>query len=404
MFAVRSTAPIYPKKDTLVKIVSVESTIVNVPYKRREVSSVVARDGVTDVLVKITSDEGLVGWGEACSGADALSVQQALTAMTPFVLGHNPWNREAMQAAVFHHGLWQHRAMTGNYAWAGIDMALWDLCAQAASQPLYRLFGGLRRQQVNYFYYLARGSAEDLQAQCADGLAAGYTDYYLKVGLDFVDDLAMVAAVRAALGAGPRLRLDANGAWSMPQALRQMAILAEYDIDFVEQPVREYPLDQMAEFRARAGVSVAANEGLWSEADAFARIAGRVADVYCFSPYWVGSLAAFHRLAHMAHWQGLQVCKHTHGELGVAAVACHHLLLTLPNIVTGNQQTAQHMDTDVIGTPLPIANGPVWGVPDGIGLGIAVDEGLVAEAHARFQAEGQYLPYQPEMLGEEKMG
>lgn len=53
------------------KIVSMESTIVNVPYKRREVSSVVARDGVTDVLVKIVTDEGIVGWGEACSGVDA---------------------------------------------------------------------------------------------------------------------------------------------------------------------------------------------------------------------------------------------------------------------------------------------------------------------------------------------
>lgn len=139
------------------KIVSVESTIVNAPYKRREVSSVVARNGVTDVLVKVTTDDGLVGWGEACSGADVVSVRQALTAMTPFVLGRNPWNREAMQAEVFHHGgPWQHRVMTGNYAWAGIDMALWDICAKAANQPLYRLFGGLRRQQVNYFYYLAR--------------------------------------------------------------------------------------------------------------------------------------------------------------------------------------------------------------------------------------------------------
>ncbi|MGB5048433.1 MAG: mandelate racemase/muconate lactonizing enzyme family protein [Caldilineaceae bacterium] len=386
------------------RIVSVESTIVNVPYRRREVSSVVARDGVTDVLVRVTTDDGLVGWGEACNGADVVSVRQALTAMTPFVLGRNPWNREAMQAEIFHHGLWQHRAMTGNYAWAGIDMALWDICAKAANQPLYRFFGGLRRQQVNYFYYLARGSAEDLQAQCASGLAAGYTDFYLKVGLDFADDLAMVAAVREALGSAPCLRLDANGSWSIPQALKSMAILAAYDIDFVEQPVREYPLVQMAEFRARSTVSVAANEGLWSEADAYARITGRVADVYCFSPYWVGSLAAFHRLAHVAHWQGLQVCKHTHGELGIAAAACHHLLLTLPNLVTGNQQTAQHMESDVLTAPLPIADGPLWGVPSGIGLGIEVSEDAVAEGHARYASEGQYLPYQAEMLGKEEMG
>ena len=86
---------------------------------------------------------------------------------------------------------------------------------------------------------------------------------------------------------------------------------------------------------------VCANEGLWSEADAYARIVARQADVYCFSPYWVGSLGAFHRLAHVAHLEGLQVCKHTHGELGIAATACHHLVLTLPNGVEGHQQTAR---------------------------------------------------------------
>jgi L-alanine-DL-glutamate epimerase-like enolase superfamily enzyme len=82
---------------------------------------------------------------------------------------------------------------------------------------------------------------------------------------------------------------------------------------------------------------------------------------------------------------------------------CHHLLLTLPNLVTGNQQTAQHMASDVLTTPLAIADGPVWGVPSGVGLGITVDEDAVAEGHARYEVEGQYLPYQAEMLGWEEM-
>lgn len=99
-------------------------------------------------------------------------------------------------------------------------------------------------------------------------------DFYLKVGLDFTDDLAMVAAVRVRFGSVPRLRLDANGSWSIPQALKSMVILAEYDIDFIEQPVRDHPGPRWPSSE-RANVSVAANEGLWSEADAYARIAGR---------------------------------------------------------------------------------------------------------------------------------
>ena len=384
------------------KVASLEVHIVNVPYQHQEVSAMIARDGVTDIIIKVTTDDGLVGWGEACSGADAESILAAVRAMFPFVEGRNPWNREAMQAELFYHGLWQFRAPTANFAWAGIDMALWDICGQAAGQPLYNFFGGLRRQEVSYFYYLVRGSDDELRAQCSAGLAAGYEDIYLKVGADFAADHAMVAIVRDALGGEPRLRLDANANWSLTEAVRNLNILADYDIDFIEQPVRETPLTAMAELRTRVPMAITANEGLWTEADAYDRIVNRTADIFCFGPYWVGSLAGFHRLSYVAHREGLQVVKHTHGELGLAAAACQHILLTLPNIVTGYQQTAQHMQGDVLTTRIPIMDGPVWGVPEGVGLCVQVDEDALRDAADRYNREGQYLPYSQEHLRKEE--
>ena len=384
------------------RIASLETIPVSVPYTHREISAQVARDGVSDVLVKLTTDDGLVGWGEACCGADTASVDAALQAMAPFVLGRDAWNREAMRRDAFTHGLWQFRAGTGNFAWAGIDMALWDVCGRACGEPLWRLLGGLQQRDATYFYYLARGSRERLAEQVADGLAAGFETFYLKVGLDDELDLDMVAAVREALGGEPRLRLDANGSWSLPQATRNLAALAEFDIDFVEQPVRDHPVGQLAELRRRTRTTLCANEGLWSEADAYARIRARQADVYCFSPYWVGSIAGFQRLAWVAEYEGLQVCKHTHGELGVAAAAAHHVVLTLPNGVEGHQQTAYLLEHDVLTEPLPIATGPRWGSLDGAGLGVEVDEAAVAEAAGRYRSAGQYLPWQVEQLAKEE--
>ena len=330
------------------------------------------------MLVKLTTDEGHIGWGEACCGADTASVEAALHAMTPFVLRRDPWNREAMRRDVFTHGLWQFRSGTGNFAWAGIDMALWDICGRACGQPLWRLLGGLQQKEATYFFYLARGPKESLGAQIAEGLDAGFEVFYLKVGLDDTADLEMVSTVREQLGPGPRLRIDVNGSWTIPQALRNLRAMCAYDIDFVEQPVRDHPAGQLAEVRARIDTAVCANEGLWSEADAYARIRGRDADVYCLSPYWVGSIGSFHRLSWLAHLEGLQVCKHTHGELGLAAAASHHVLLTLPNGVAGHQQTAHLMEHDVLVEPIPIASGPSWGTIDGPGLGVEVDEELVA--------------------------
>jgi L-alanine-DL-glutamate epimerase-like enolase superfamily enzyme len=385
-----------------VKIATVETIPVSVPYRHREISSQVARDGVSDVLVKLTTDDGLVGWGEACCGADTASVEAALRAMTPFVVGRDPWNREAMRRDVFTHGLWQFQSGTGNFAWAGIDMALWDICGRACGQPIWRLLGGLQQQEVTYFYYLARDTPESLCAQVDDGLETGFEVFYLKVGLDDAEDIAMVATVRDALGPSPLLRIDANGSWTIPQAVRNLRAMDEYDIDFVEQPVRDHPIGHLADLRARVRTSVCANEGLWSEADAYARIRARDADVYCFSSYWVGSLGGFHRLSWLAEYEGLQVCKHTHGELGLAAAAGQHVILTLPNGVAGHQQTAYLMEHDVLTEPIPIASGPRWGTIEGAGLGVDVDGDAVTEAATRYRIEGQYSPWQDYQLAKEE--
>ena len=80
-------------------------------------------------------------------------------------------NREAMRRDAFTHGLWQFRVGTGNFAWAGIDMALWDVCGRACEQPLWRLLGGLQQKEATYFFYLARGTRESLVAQVTEGLA-----------------------------------------------------------------------------------------------------------------------------------------------------------------------------------------------------------------------------------------
>jgi L-Ala-D/L-Glu epimerase len=88
------------------QVAKLDATPVSFPYLHREVSSQVARDGVTDIVIRIESDDGLVGWGEACSGADVRSVEAAIDAMAPFVLGSDPWDREAIQAVVYGPGLW----------------------------------------------------------------------------------------------------------------------------------------------------------------------------------------------------------------------------------------------------------------------------------------------------------
>ena len=125
----------------------------------------------------------------------------------------------------------------------------------------------------------------------------------------------------------------------------------------------------------------------------------RSADVFCFSPYFVGSLAQFQRLARVADLEGLRICRHTHGELGIYATATHHILLTLPNIVDGNQQTAHMMQDDILVEPVPIAFQPDWGVPRGSGLGLEIDEEKLGKYHEQYKRMGQFLPYDRQLIG-----
>ena len=75
------------------KIAKLEFFPLSIPYTHREISSQVNRDGVSDIVIKATTSDGLIGWGEACSGANLASVEEALRAMEPFVVGRSPWAR-----------------------------------------------------------------------------------------------------------------------------------------------------------------------------------------------------------------------------------------------------------------------------------------------------------------------
>jgi len=377
------------------KILALDTFTVRIPYRRVEASSLINRGGITDVLVKITTDCGLIGWGECTRAADTAGIESAVHAMRPLVVGQDPWDKEAIHRRLAVHGVWAFQPMTGNFAYAGIDMALWDLCGKACNQPLYRLFGGAMRETVEYFYYMDWASPLEIAAQAADGVKRGYHCYYIKAGRDERREEAMLEALRDGIGPHRKIRIDVNQAWSQPQAVRLLKRWHEkFDIDFVEAPVPIDPVENMIDLRARTEVPLCVNEGLWREADAYRLIKSRCGDYLCFSPYWVGSLARFHALVWVSYLEGWQVCKHTHGELGLTAAACQHMMLAAPNACRGHQQTAQIMEDDILTEALPIVEGPLWGRIDQPGLGVEIDEAKLHRYQEAYRDLGEFATYE----------
>ncbi len=376
------------------KVEKLETFPLSIAYKHHEISSIINRGGVSDVIVKLTADNGLVGWGECCTPGDTASVESAAKMAAPFVVGRDPWDKEAIAKDYYISGNWQFQAMTGNFAFAGVDMALWDLCGKECGQPIYKLFGGAMRNEIDYFYYLHWADRNVMGLQCRDGVERGYNVFYLKIGVDEEAEEEMISAVRDAIGPNRKIRLDVNQSWSIPQATRLLNSWHEnYVIDFVEAPVPIDPVENMIDLKRQVRTPIAVNEGLWREADAMRLIRSRCADYLCISQYWVGSLRRFQTIIQAANLEGQLICKHTHGEYGLTAAAGQHMMLAAPNACDGHQQTAQMMENDILTERIPITNGPKWGLIDGPGLGVEVDEDKLMKYNEAYLSDGEYIPY-----------
>jgi L-Ala-D/L-Glu epimerase len=226
------------------KVRKVEAITVRVPYSRVESSSIINRGGISEVIVKITADNGLVGWGECTRAADTAGIESAVRAMAPLVVGRSPWDKDAIHRDLGLYAVWAFQPMTGNFAFAGIDMALWDLCGKECGQPLYRMLGGAMRESVDYYYYMEWGPPEEIERQAKDGVERGYRAYYIKVGADELKEEAMIEALRGGIGPAGKIRIDVNQAWTKPQAVRLLNLWHErYDLDFVEAPVPIDPVE-----------------------------------------------------------------------------------------------------------------------------------------------------------------
>jgi len=161
----------------------------------------------------------------------------------------------------------------------------------------------------------------------------------------------------------------------------------------VEAPTQIAPLSISLDLKRQVRAPLCANEGMWREEEAHRIIESRAVDYVCFSPYWVGSISRFMRLCHLAHFHGLQVVRHTHGEFGLTAAVCQHLMLAIPNAADGNQHTASIMEDDILKEALPIATGPNWGKSSTPGIGWDVDNEKLMQYHELFQQQGEYLTY-----------
>lgn len=374
------------------RISQVRWRILSVPYRAPDKWSGGENHGLTTVLVFVDTEDGLTGVGEANGDRCAAAVAEAISAMTPLVVGRAPFEIEAIAADVYRRGKWHNARPFANQAFAGIEIALWDLVGKICDQPLVNLLGGAVRQEVDFFFYLQQSSIDQMVAEASQAVQDGYHVIYLKVGADNDRDEDTVRTLREVLGPGPKIRVDANEAWAPGTAVAMIGRLAPYGIDFVEQPVGSRDLDGLARVRAASPVPIAANQAAFTHFDVLEVIKRQAADLIVTGPHQAGGLLQLKKIAAMAESAGLPFNRHAVGELGVGALAGLHVIATLPNLTDGNQTHHQLLADDVLAEPLRFRGGRL-ALPPGPGIGVALDQDKVERYARLYDRDGQFYNF-----------
>lgn len=341
-----------------------------VPFARTYATSG-ARDTMRyGLLLFLQAEDGTTGLGEASpvgpgSRREVDALAAALAALPPHLLTMDPANPAAIRSLPT--GL----APVLRF---GLGTALLDLQGQARGCSVTALLGG-QPGLIPVNALVAEESPRAAAAQAAALVALGFTSLKLKVALGSLEqDEALVAAVRGAVGAGTRLRLDANGGWTVQQAVEAIRRLARHGLEYVEQPVGGHDLEGMKTVRAAVPVPVAADESIASAKDAARVLAAGAADILVVKAGRLGGLDMAIEVLRLAAEANTPAVVTSSLEAGVGLAAAAHLAATLPSgPFAHGLATGTLLESDLLTSPIKPTAG-MLSVPSGAGLGVEVDQ------------------------------
>ena len=366
---------------------AVDRWLIRMPLKAEMTWSSGFRSGVTRMVVRVRTRGGLVGWGETICLLDAIpAVLDAV--VIPHAIGHGVDEAERFHRHVLGAGYYHHKR-AAVMALCAVEMAMWDAFGKACGQPLFRLWGGKWRTRISLAAYLLQSDAAKLGNETHAYRDRGFESYKLKIGYDERSDIELSRLVRGIIGPDAPLRLDVNGAWTPGTAKRQCRKLAEFDPQYIEQPLELDDLAGHAALRASQPVPIALDESAYTLQDVGNIVRAQAADVILLDPHEAGGLWPVVKSAAIAESVGIPVTLHSGGELGLSVSAYLNLAASIPNMTLALDSEMAHLSGDIITEPFTVDRGTLE-VRDAPGLGVEVDEAALRR-HAVDSISGAYL-------------
>jgi len=330
-----------------------------------------------NTLIKVFTDSSVIGFGE-CSAFPMITGETQNTSyemakdFAALWKAKDPLNIEERLNDL-------HSFTAGNNTIkSAFDMALYDIAAKNVGQPLYQFLGGTKKEMLTDIT-VGIGTPETMAAQAKAFVENGATILKIKLGKNATDDVLRIKAIRAAVGETYKIRIDANQGWSFDDAKNALVQLAEFDIEFCEQPMRTFNDSLLPELMHTSPIKIMADESVYNQHDALRLITNKACHYINIKFAKSGGIHEALKIIEVAKKHNISCMMGGMLESRFALTAFAHFAAANPQIIFYD------MDTCMLGHKVdPVIGGVTYNgynvmLPDGIGIAANVEEDFLTQ-------------------------
>lgn len=345
------------------------------------------------MIVEITTDEGITGWGEAIHhGGQPPELTAAVVehSLKSIILGKNPFDVEVLWETMYNATRPFGQKGVVLYGISAVDIALWDIIGKALNKPVHQLLGGAFRKEIEAyatgFYRRKNGSyPKEVVEEALRHKENGFKGMKVKTGFGIKEDIEDMVAIREAVGDDIKLMMDANCAYSVPSARRIIKELEHVKLHWFEEPIPPEDIDGYCELKNLSSMYIAAGEGETSKIGFRDWISRKAVDILQPDLGSAGGFTECKKIAAISQAWQVTVNPHVWGT-GIGLAAAVQYIATLPATplalnpiepMLEYDQSSHPFRQDLINGALNLNSRGKVEVPDQPGIGIEIDRSVI---------------------------
>jgi len=350
------------------KIDKIEIIELNIPLKEPISISLGTHYTTENVAIKIYTDNGLVGTGEASPEINIVGETQSseieiAKSLAAGIKGKDP-------LAIEDRILDMDRIVDGNYTIkSAFDMALYDLLAKQAGLPLYQLLGGGNTREIHTDMTVYLGTPERMAEQALEYKNEGFPTIKVKLGTTVEEDIERIRSIRNAIGDAIPLRIDANQGWDVVTAIQVLKALEQFNIDHCEEPIPKWDNTGLKRVRDNSPIPIMADESVFDHRDAFRLASMGACDYFNIKFAKSGGIHNAIKINAIAEGAGIKTQVGCMSETRYALTALTHFVAAKNNVIWFDIDASLSHAEDPVSGGIQYMGAGKWELPQDPGIG-----------------------------------